>query len=75
MKLKEIYLGPDGDNDGPAYIYTNGHVDPAAFLEAVKTTCGMSGSGRYRQPRRGNWVSILELYSPQNTIEAIRSLW
>lgn len=36
MKLKEIPFGtPVGDPDGYC-IYANGHLDPVAFLDAVK---------------------------------------
>lgn len=35
MKLKEISWGPAGDAD-EVCIYTNGHVPPDGFLEAIR---------------------------------------
>lgn len=40
LKLREIPFGtPINDPDGYC-IYTNGHVDPVAFLEAVRSMKG-----------------------------------
>ncbi len=37
MKIKEIPFGTPIDDPDGYCIYTNGHVDPVAFVEAVKS--------------------------------------
>ena len=37
IKLKEIPFGTPVDDPDGYCIYTNGHIDPATFLDAVKS--------------------------------------